>query len=186
MDKDINRQKERYGNLTGNAEMSYQLTRWMSALYRVGMTYKAYDYKFHTEKFNYNAFAKSSGKYIAQSNIPGGSGDFVGYENKLVQDFILSFKKDFGSFTTNLILGSNVREEKAKFVGVIANGLVLPDVYNVSNRVGETTGNEFEATTRVQGFYGDLTVGYKDFLFLHASGRRDAYSVLSRDNRNTF
>jgi TonB-linked SusC/RagA family outer membrane protein len=186
MSKDINRQNERYGLLTGNAEASYQLTNWFSALYRVGMTYKSYDYKFHGEKFEYNAYAKGTGKYIAQSNIAGGSGDFVGFENKLVQDFILNFKKDFNSFTTNLIVGSNVREEKSKFVGVIANGLVLPGIYNINNRVGETAGNEFETTTRVQGFYGDFTLGYKDYLFLHASGRRDAYSVLSKANRNTF
>ncbi|MFD1002916.1 SusC/RagA family TonB-linked outer membrane protein [Ohtaekwangia kribbensis] len=186
MAKDMNRQKDRYGNLQGNAEVSYQITDWMSALYRAGMTYQSYDYKFTQEKYSYNAYAKSTGKYIAQSDIAGGLTDAVGYTNKIVQDFILTFKKNIGPVTADLIVGSNVREEKAKFVSLSANGLVLPDLYNVSNRVGEASANEFESTTRVVGYYGDLTLGYNEYLYLHASGRRDAYSVLSKDNRNTF
>jgi TonB-linked SusC/RagA family outer membrane protein len=186
MQKDINRQLDRNANLVGNAELSYQFTSWFSALYRVGLTYKGTDTQTHTEKFDYNDFAKSTGKYIAQSNIAGAAGDYLGNENKLVQDFILNFKKDFGSFSTNLILGNNVREEKSNFVSSQATALVLPGVYNINNRVGETVGAQVESTARVQGFYGDLTVGYRDYLFLHASGRRDAYSVLSKANRNTF
>ncbi|MEO7989190.1 MAG: SusC/RagA family TonB-linked outer membrane protein [Chryseolinea sp.] len=184
--KDMNRQKERYGNLQGSAELAYEFTNWLTATYRVGMTNQTFDFKPTQEKFNYSAFAKASGKYIAQSNIAGASGDYTGYNNKLVQDLILTFKKDFGDFTTTLLAGGNVRDERTKAVGVQANGLVLPGVYNIGNRVGETVGAEFEETKRVVGVYGDLTVGYKDYLFLHASGRRDAYSVLSPANRNTF
>jgi TonB-linked SusC/RagA family outer membrane protein len=185
MSKDINRQNDRYGYFVGNIDLSYQLTDWVSATYRLGLTNETYDYKFTGEEFKYNAYAKSTGKYVAK-DISGYSTDVMGLNSKLVQDIILNFKKDFGPVKANLILGNNVREQRGKSVGVTASQLVLPNVYNISNRIGETTGSESLALTRVVGYYGDLTLGYNDYLFLHVSGRNDSYSVLSSSNRSFF
>lgn len=186
MDKDINRQKERYGYLLGNVDLSYQATDWMSATYRLGVTNESFDYLQTQEQFNYTAYAKSTGKSTAQKNITGFSGDFVGYKNKLVQDFILAFKKTFGPIKADLIVGNNVREQRNVGVNVSANQLVLPGVYNISNRIGETSGGQGLQLSRVIGYYGDLTLGYNDYLFLHVSGREDSYSVLSKSNRSFF
>jgi len=185
MSKDINRQNDRYGYFVGNVDLSYQLTDWFNATYRLGLTNETYDYKLTGEAFQYNAYAKSTGKYIAK-DVSGYSNDFVGLNSKLVQDIILTFKKNFGPIKANLILGNNVREQRGKVVGVSANQLVLPNVYNISNRIGETSGTEGLSTTRVIGYYGDLTLGYNDYLFLHVSGRNDSYSVLSKSNRSFF
>jgi outer membrane receptor protein involved in Fe transport len=185
MAKDMNRENDRYGYFVGNLDLSYQATDWLSATYRLGLTNESYDYLQTGEEFKYNAYAKSTGKYIAK-DVSGYSGDFIGFNNKLVQDIILSFKKDFGPIKANLIVGNNVREERKKGVSASASQLVLPGVYNISNRIGETSGGESLSLARVVGYYGDLTLGYNDYLFLHVSGRNDSYSVLSKTNRSFF
>jgi len=185
MAKDINRQKERYGYFVGNIDMSYKATDWFTASYRLGITNESYDYLSTSEQFKYNAYAKKTGKYIAK-DLPGSSTDFIGYRNKMVQDIILNFNKTFGSIKADLILGNNVREQRDKAIGATASQLVLPGIYNISNRIGETVGSEGLSQYRVVGYYGDLTLGYNDYLFLHVSGRNDSYSVLSKSNRSFF
>jgi TonB-linked SusC/RagA family outer membrane protein len=186
MDKDIRRQKDRIGTLVGNIQLEYQFTDWFSALYRVGVTNTLTDQKFTTEKFTYNSFAKASGKYIASQDITGASASSIFNENRVVQDFLLTFKKDFGSFTTNLVLGNTIREEYARFVLTGANALVIPGTYNVGNRVGEPAAGDGYSLKRIIGTYADLNIGYKDYLFLHVSGRQDDYSTLSNSNRTFF
>ncbi len=185
MDKDRNRQNERYGYLLANVDLSYKVTDWLNATYRIGTTNETYDNLISSEQFKYNAYAKSTGKYIAK-DIPGSSTAALGMRNKLVQDMILNFKKDFGKFSANLILGNNVREERSVGVSTSASQLVQPGVYNISNRVGEAVSSQGLFKSRVIGYYGDLTIGFNDYLFMHVSGRNDAYSVLSKENRSFF
>jgi len=186
MEKDITRENDRYGYLVGNVDLSYRATDWFTATYRLGVTNESFDYLQTQEQYNYTAFAKASGKYSAQKNIPGYSNEFVGYKNKLVQDIILAFKKNFGPIKADLILGNNVREQRNVGVNANANQLVQPGIYNISNRIGEVTAGQGFSLARVVGYYGDLTLGYNDYLFLHVSGREDTYSVLSKSNRAFF
>ena len=61
-----------------------------------------------------------------------------------------------------------------------ANALVIPDFYNISNRLGNpTVGQNLIQQQRVIGAFGDLTIGYKNFLYLHGSLRNDWNSLLS-------
>ncbi len=186
MEKDINREKTKVGTLVGNIQLEYQFTDWLSAMYRLGVTNTVTDSKFTTEKFTYNSFAKASGKYIAAQDITGSSIAQITNSNRIVQDFLLSAKKKFGDFNTTLILGNTVRDEYSRFVATGANSLVIPGTYNAGNRVGEPAFGDSFSQRRLIGTYGDLNVGYKDYLFLHVSGRSDVYSTLSKENNSFF
>ena len=62
----------------------------------------------------------------------------------------------------------------------------MPGVYNVSNRIGNAAVSEGSTQSRLLGFFGDFTVGYKNFAFIHATGRNDKTSLLSAANRSFF
>lgn len=186
MEKDINRENDKIATLVGNIQLEYQFNDWFSALYRIGVTNTVTDQKFTTEKFTYNSYAKASGKYIAAQDITGSSIAQITNANRTVQDFLLTFKKKFGDINANLIVGNTIREEYARFVATGANSLVIPGTYNTSNRVGEPAFGDSYSLRRIMGTYGDLNIGYKDFLFLHVSGRSDVYSTLSKENNNFF
>ncbi len=185
-DKDMNRAKERIGTLVGNVQLEYQFTDWLSVLYRLGATNTLGDRKFTTEKFAYNSFAKSTGKFIASNDINGSSDSRLRNENRLVQDFLVTLKKQFGDFKLDLILGNTIREEYLREVRAGASALVVPGTYNAGNRVGEPTVTDFSSLRRIIGTYADFNVGYKDYLFLHLSGRQDDYSTLAPSNRTFF
>ena len=83
-----------------------------------------------------------------------------------------------------LILGGQVIANNASIMSMSASALVIPDFYNISNRLGTPTVGQDIYQQRVIGAFGDLTVGYKNFLYLHGSLRNDWNSLLSEDNRS--
>lgn len=185
--KDVNRRKEFNSNLTGNVELSYKATSWLSFLGRVGITKKDYNGKAIQEKFKYSAYAKSVGDFSeAQNDLNGLAFDYNFTDYRISSDFFLTADKKFGDFSTTFIAGINNKESTQKFVSTTANSLVIPGLYNVGNRIGEAGAGESDFKSRLVGVYGDLTLGYKNYLFLHASGRNDWSSLLGVDNRSFF
>ena len=67
-----------------------------------------------------------------------------------------------------------------------ASVLVIPELYNISNRVGEPIATQSTLERRSLGAFGDITLGYKNYVFLHASGRNDWDSRLVKENRSFF
>lgn len=185
--KDVNRRKEFNSNLTGNVELSYKATSWLSFLGRVGITKKDYNGKAIQEKFRYSAYAKTVGDFSeAQNDLNGFAFDYNYTDYRISSDFFLTADKKFGDFSATFIAGINNKESTQKFVSTTANSLVIPGLYNVGNRIGEAGAGESDFKSRLVGAYGDLTLGYKNYLFLHASGRNDWSSLLGVDNRSFF
>ncbi|MDQ6812598.1 MAG: TonB-dependent receptor, partial [Bacteroidota bacterium] len=121
----------------------------------------------------------------AGTDIQGSVFDQISTENVINNDIQGQLAKNFGSFTNRLILGYNVYQRKTKQTNVGSGSIVVPDIYNVSNRRGELTGGESNTTERKYGYYADLTTGFKDFLFLHGSFRYDATSKFFKPTRAT-
>ncbi len=184
-DLDNNRQARTDRYLQGNLTLELQATKWLNVLYRIGITNQQFDAKFYTGKYTYSTYAKGSGKYNAR-DISGNAGDFTGNTSRLNQDFFATITNQLGPISSNLILGTNVREDRRKFIQVTANSLVLPDLYNVTNRVGEPGATATDFLTRQYGVYADWNLGFRDYLFLHLSGRNDWSSLLSKEKRSYF
>ena len=65
-----------------------------------------------------------------------------------------------------------------------ASALVIPGLYNISNRVGEATVDENLNQVRKVGAFADLTIGFNNYLFLHGSFRNDWDSRLASNLRS--
>jgi TonB-linked SusC/RagA family outer membrane protein len=66
------------------------------------------------------------------------------------------------------------------------NNLSIPDYYDISNRTGELIGTVNEQEERVVGFFGEVNVGYKKFLYLNVTGRQDYTSTLPLEDNGYF
>jgi outer membrane receptor protein involved in Fe transport len=64
--------------------------------------------------------------------------------------------------------------------------LIVPGLYNINYRQGEPTVNEGISEEGLIGVFGDLTIGWKNFLFLHGTARNDWNSKLAEANRSFF
>ena len=184
---EANRQDVRNDYLTGSTELKYSPIKPLSFTFRVGLSTRNQSNKSYSEIFRYTEYTKSiSGSSKIDQN--GSVGDNSSFSTQLNSDFITQYKRALGNnFTLNLIGGASLRDNVGQNISVSANGLVLPNLYNVGNRVQpQPTGGQSNSRTRQVGVYGDARLGFKDYLFLHVTGRNDWVSVLAPENRSFF
>ncbi|CAG5068089.1 TonB-dependent receptor SusC [Dyadobacter sp. CECT 9623] len=163
-------------NLNGKIELDYEVTPWFNAMYRLGL-------------YNNNVQTRSTtGKFEAagRRNVNGSVNDGTNNFRRLNGDLILNFHKDFGKFTTRLLLGQNFRADNTKASSISTSNLLLPDVFNPGTRIGELTGSSSITEYRSLAGYGEFTAGYNNYLFLTFTGRNEWVSVLSQENRSYF
>ena len=179
------RQKTRNDYLTANIEVRFTPFNGLDLIARQGVVTKNTSYKNTVGAFAYTDFAKHTDG-SSKSDIPASVADFSGYSTQLLSDAFAQYNKKRGAFDLKLIAGAQWRQDQAKNVYVSSNGLVVPDLYNVSNGVGTPGASESNFLARQIGAYGDLRIGFKDYLFLHGTGRNDWVSTLAANNRSFF
>lgn len=171
--------------IVANVELKYKPLQWLDFTYRVGISNKSFFEKRTTGKFTFTDYTKEIS--AAKTDIAGAVTDLSGFNNQIISDFLINMKKAVGEdWFFNLLLGNQLRNNRFKSVVVGANGLVIPDLYNVSNRVGEPVAGEANFEASQIGVFAQFKTAYKDFLFVELTGRNDWVSTLSKDNRSFF
>ncbi|RYU89410.1 SusC/RagA family TonB-linked outer membrane protein [Mucilaginibacter terrigena] len=183
------RQKTRNDYLVGNVEMKYNPTKWLDFTYRVGITTRNTSQKVFADKFAFTDYTKTrpelAGTYKV-NDILGSNQDYAYYQTRINSDFLVGIRKSVDDFSFKLILGASIRNDNQKDLTATVNGLVVPGVFNLGNSTNTPTASGSQYNAHQEGVYGDFTVGYKDYLFLHATGRNDWVSVLLPKNRSFF
>ncbi|MBB2150091.1 SusC/RagA family TonB-linked outer membrane protein [Pedobacter sp. LMG 31462] len=182
------RSKVRNDYFIGNAEIKYKPLEWLDFTGRVGITTQNASNKGRSDVFIFSDYTKSisgSSEYKRQ-DILGGVSDGSSYNTTLISDFIAHAKKDFGDFKVNLTALFQSRQDQSKNLAAAVNGLVVPGTFNLSNSTNPPSASESNFLTRTYGLTGKLDIGYKDYLFLTATGRNDWVSILAPKNRSFF
>lgn len=195
---DNQRQDVKQQNITGNVGLDYQVTPWFKATYRVGLTsvntgYKSFGNKFDDQSIPYRYYGANNSILTAVRNSTSYGGPSSGSvsdqtidNQQLNSDLLLQFNRDFGKFSTRLLLGNNYQDIQYKLVQVGAAALNFPDLYNESNLTGNLNGGSQITHQRRYSYFGEFTAGYDNYLFATLNGRRESVSLLSADNRSYF
>ncbi|MCX2584986.1 SusC/RagA family TonB-linked outer membrane protein [Pedobacter sp. MR22-3] len=162
--------------LNGKVELDYQFTPWFKALYRFGYYATVAETRSTVGKF------EGSGQRNVNGSVNDGSDNF----RKMNNDLILSFNKDFGKFTTRLLIGQNLRSDYTKAQTLSSANLLFPDLFNQGSALGQVSGRSTITQFRSLASYGEFTAGYHNYLFLTLTGRNDWVSTLSKENRSYF
>lgn len=180
------RASQRNDYLVGSVEIKFTPIAGLDLIARQGITTRNYSNKNTVGAFDYTDYAEhtdASGKV----DIPASVSDGSFYQTQLLTDAFAQYTKRINDdFTFNAIVGGQWTQNQSKYLGMAANGLVIPDLYNVSNGVGTPFVSESNYKARQIGAYGDIRLGYKGFLFLHGTGRNDWVSILNPENRSFF
>lgn len=182
---DNNRGKTRNDYLTGNFEIKFSPIQGLDIVGRQGISTRNYSNKSWNGAFTYSEYSKHTDA-SSKADISANVSDNNGYTTELITDGFAQYNKKFSVFSLTAIGGVQLRSDETKTTSVSGSGLVIPDLFNVSNRVGEPGAGESNAKARQVGVYGDVRIGYKNFLYLHATGRQDRVSVLNVDNNKFF
>ena len=192
-----NRRNYKDANITGNFNLVHKTTDWLQFTNRLGVMNNSRTGKDYTGKFLYSDWAKNKayipepwtndddydGIYRAITDILGGVNDYSTTENVINNEFQAQLTKDFGPLKNRLILGSSIYQRATKSISVGSSSLVVPEVYNVSNRQGELTGGESNTLERKLGYYADLTTNYKNWLIFNGTFRYDKTSRFYKPTR---
>ena len=171
--------------VTGSMDLHYTPFGWLDLVSSTGLTMRTQNYKQFTNSFAYTSYAtQSSGGF--KTNISGGDNESYQYYDELTQNFKAIAKKQFGDFAVNVIGGVSTQFDNQKNLGASISGLVQSGLYNLSNTLNFPSAGNSTYQARQLGAYYDVQLGFKDFLFLHTTGRKDAVSVLNPNNRVFF
>ena len=181
---DANRTKDRRNTIQGNIDLGYKLTDWLRVQYRLGTTSTG-----QSSLATQNKFSLAAGSPKQIGSYTGFVQDLSSNLTRLNSDLFLSMDKTFGDITVQAILGNNVQQLDSRYNFVASTALAVPvtgDNFNLNNRIGNLDGRSARAQSRLYAYYADLTLGYKDFFYLHGSGRNDTVSTLEPGNRSFF
>ena len=105
-------------------------------------------------------------------------------------DFLLTYSKDVGDFGLVVSGGGNSRYTKGKYLSNSSgsgNGLIVPNVYSVSNiSSGALSFNSSLSERVIYSAYGIANLSYKDFIYLDLTARNDWSSTLPANERSYF
>ncbi|MCJ7449828.1 MAG: SusC/RagA family TonB-linked outer membrane protein [Bacteroidales bacterium] len=184
------RNKNRGDNLLGSATVSLSPTNWLNISYRAGLINSSDNSTYMRNGVIFNTYNEAdpwqAGGYKSEGPFAGVANESLSNSFIMSGDLLVQMDHTFGDFTGKLILGNSLYTNKYRYLYVGNNSIVIPFLYNVSNRLGEPGVDERQLNRSSLGLFADLTLGYKNFLFIHAGARNDWDSRLTKENRSFF
>lgn len=128
----------------------------------------------------------ASGEFgVGRPDVTSGYSRFTKDYTETNFDFILRYNDNLGeNFNLNAFIGTNIRRTKSDQVFASTDGgLIVPGLFALSNSVNsQQPPEERLAEIAVNGMFASASIGFKDFLYLDATIRRDQSSTLPEEN----
>ncbi|RRB02202.1 SusC/RagA family TonB-linked outer membrane protein [Larkinella rosea] len=168
--------KSQVDRVFGNFQVGYDFAKWLNVSYRVTAD-------------TYTDRRKMS---FAIGSARGPAGQIIEdmfFRSELNGDLLINAHKDnlfLEGLNANILLGNNINQRRDQNTTLSAQQLTIPGFYNVSNGSVFTASQENNTKRRLVGYYGQLSLGYQNYLFVELSGRVDQSSTLPKANNTYF
>jgi TonB-linked SusC/RagA family outer membrane protein len=198
------RNKTTENDLAGNVQLTLKPLSWLNLSYRASVNNSGSKFEYIQGTAHYNQHSQTSDS-VYYSN-PDGTAlilhhDYIKpqatglsttlaqyntstYSNFLItSDFLATISKELKkNLLLTATLGQSYIDNHIDYLAVNAGPLFLP-VYNITNLTGIPGLDQYRREAKKQGYFGDASLGYKNYAFLHGSYRVDIDSRLSKANR---
>jgi TonB-linked SusC/RagA family outer membrane protein len=185
-----NRYPRRYDYITATLSLEQKFTSWLKLEVRSSMApnWSYYENRYYSRTFSTygHNMATLNGRAIGTSDVLSSMAEGQGFGWRWTNDAVLTFDKKFSDISVRAIAGATNRMSYSRSTDVSVGGFAIPDLFNVSNKTGELSGSESWSQQRQMGVFGDITIGYKNYAYLHASGRNDWTSLLDPSKWSFF
>lgn len=161
-----NTSNDKRNRYTGNVKLKYNFTK---NLYGVANIYgDQYDFTIRERTAVYSHDMSSYSQAIRLFSE-------MNYEARL------HFDKRWNKFSSNTFIGINRRDNQYQAIsGSTSGGLIIPNLYHLSNSKNLAVSTNYDSRSRVNSFYASLSIGYANMLYLEATNRKDWFSTISR------
>jgi TonB-linked SusC/RagA family outer membrane protein len=108
--------------------------------------------------------------------------------NETNYEALATYNDNFGKIlTVDANLGINVRKNTGRqFSGNTVDGLVVPDLFSLSNSITAASVNQTRSIKEVRSVYARGSFGFKEMLYLEWSARNDWSSSLPKNANSYF
>jgi len=160
-----------------NARASYKFNNIVRVDYNVGINSYAL--------FRDQIIDKSS--YGGTDNVLGNITEVVNRTQEIQSTLVAIITPKIGTnFTLDVKLGNDVNQRTSRLQQVQGVNFVIPGIYNLRNTSTQRFSNDAVSKRRLVGFFGDASLGYKNFAFLNVTAREDLTSTLPYKNAQYF
>ncbi len=164
----VNTNSYQRDRIFGKSSLYYQPFDWLKLEGRVGMDY-----------YNAQTFERH---YFDRADYPDGAFYQSTTKNtELNADFIASINKTFGNFNVSAVIGANYRDLNWETHRIGADALTVKGVYTMANKSGDAVASMDHSHIRSNSLYANLSLGWKNQLYLDASARNDWSSTIRDD-----
>ena len=186
------------GWLTGQADNPYWSTNYNTYNSRVDRVAATFNAGYDILKWLNLSFVGGVNTYNdTRSTVlrPGSVG--AGGVGQITQDYIKNTELEATTLLTvnqnitpdislKAIIGHNVNQRAFDFSSVVGSNYTLFDIDDITNTKTIAQNGTTRSKRRIFGVLGDVTLGYKDFIYLNATARNDWSSTLAKANRSFF
>ncbi|MES2776393.1 MAG: SusC/RagA family TonB-linked outer membrane protein [Bacteroidota bacterium] len=161
-------------NVVGNLSATYQISKKFDLMVRSGMDLTAEQRK-QNRPFSTANYLRG---YYKQQNI---------FDYEINSDALLSYHDKIGSdIDVTASAGGNILTRKYNRQDAYVDGLVIPNVYKLSNGSGMPIVTSTDRNKQVNSVYGLASFGYKGKYFIDITGRNDWSSTLPSASNSFF
>ncbi|MBV8254089.1 MAG: SusC/RagA family TonB-linked outer membrane protein [Chitinophaga sp.] len=159
-------------NVTGNFSATYTFTPELSLQVRTAVDLA---YEMRSQQRPWGAGAKYAKGSFRTQNI---------FSMEATSDFLLKYAKKINNdFDFSVTVGGSTMRNKYNRDENRADSLTYPGVFTLANAAGPLVTMPRKEEYGINSFYGLITAGYKNFLFLDLTAREDWNSVLATPKR---
>jgi len=133
-----------------------------------------------TARFSGDIYSTYQNERIAVGSVdPSYYSNFNQNFQEYNTELMLRYNKSWDKMSLSAMLGSNFRQNTWQTIlGQTVGGLVVPDLYSVSNSVSPARVTETDVHTAVNSLFGQVSFGLMNFLYIDLTGRNDWSSTL--------
>ena len=193
------RAKKSTDQLVSNLMINYKASPWLTITARGGYSRTMIDAPSYIDSINFPSWLSANNGPWGFSNLavfPGNTGyqkeEIKAHYDDLNGDLFATAVKKLDHFKFTLIAGGNYRQRTSwgdwysnqVNTGPVVGQNIIPSFYTKVTHSDGSADAIFSYKRYDQSAYGDLTVGYDDWLYLHGSFRNDWTSILDPSHRS--
>jgi len=157
----------------GNVQLEYEIMPYLKLMGRAGIdTYDEYRRRIYVK----GTVGRENGQFSED----------IFKRSQLNTELFLTFDKDLSEdISLRALVGHNFNQITARNLGVFAQELTAEGVYSYGNAAATTPDNNY-SQRRLYGVFSDVTLGFRDYLFLNLTARNDWSSTLPEESNSFF
>ena len=136
--------------------------------------------KWNLDYYNLSEMERNAIGSQAESSYTENKREFIETNAEVIANYKFNPGEDF---SVNLMAGANNRHrEYNRMLSNTNGGLIIPDLYKITNSTNKPSVSEFDETKEVQSVFGSVNVGYLGMLYLDVTARNDWSSTIKPHN----